>query len=40
MTIDELLERARQCGIDQTMTVPDSWGQGRTVFGGLSAGLA
>lgn len=40
MTIDELLAQARQCGTDRTMTVPDSWGQGRTVFGGLSAGLA
>jgi acyl-CoA thioesterase len=39
MTIDELLEQARHCGTAETMSVPDSWGQGRTVFGGLSAGL-
>lgn len=35
-TIDTLLEQARQ---GATMTVPDSWSQGRTVFGGLSAAL-
>ncbi|MEX0624709.1 acyl-CoA thioesterase [Saccharospirillum sp.] len=40
MTIDELLEQARQAGTENTMSVPDSWGQGRTVYGGLSAGLA
>lgn len=34
--IDELLAQARHGRI---LTVPENWGQGRTVFGGLSAGL-
>ncbi len=40
MTIDELLNQAHQCGTEGEMSVPDSWGQGRTLFGGLSAALA
>lgn len=39
-TIDELLNQAHDCGTDGQMSVPDSWGQGRTLFGGLSAALA
>lgn len=34
--IDSILEQARQ---GATLTVPASWGQGRTVFGGLSAAI-
>lgn len=39
MTIDELLDAAANSRTG-TLNVPDSWGQGRTVFGGLSAALA
>ncbi|MBU2864633.1 thioesterase family protein [Reinekea forsetii] len=35
-TLDSLLQQAKH---GQTMSVPASWGQGRTVFGGLSAAL-
>lgn len=35
-TIDTLLSQAKD---GATMTVPATWGQGRTVFGGLSAAL-
>lgn len=40
MTIDELLRAAQNCGTSGQMSAPDSWGQGRTLFGGLSAALA
>jgi len=39
MTIDELLAAASACGTDGALSVPDSWGQGRTVLGGLSVAL-
>ncbi|SHH93505.1 acyl-CoA thioesterase [Ferrimonas marina] len=40
MNIDALLEQARACALNHTsMTFPDSWAQGRTAFGGLSAAL-
>lgn len=39
MTIDELLAAASACGTEGTLSVPDSWGQGRTVLGGLSVAL-
>lgn len=40
MTIDELFSRALAAGTEGVMSVDDSWGQGRTLFGGLSAALA
>ncbi|GAC14195.1 acyl-CoA thioesterase [Aliiglaciecola lipolytica] len=44
MTIDELLEKAVAHSQDAenhpNMTIPKQWGQGRTVFGGLSAAVA
>ncbi len=40
MHFDELLEKAKQCAqTGEHMAIPSSWGQGRTVFGGLSASL-
>lgn len=41
MHIDELFEQANNYANDPslTMTLPSSWGQGRTAFGGVSAGL-
>ncbi|MEZ8101215.1 acyl-CoA thioesterase [Vibrio bivalvicida] len=40
MHIDQLLQQAKHCIINQeSMTFPESWGQGRTAFGGLSAAL-
>ncbi|GAB2683436.1 thioesterase family protein [Aliiglaciecola sp. 3_MG-2023] len=43
MTIDELLAQAKTHSLhteDQTsLTIPKEWGQGRTVFGGLSAAI-
>ena len=43
MHIDTLLENARQYARDKrtdaSLTVPDDWTQGRTTYGGLSAGI-
>ncbi|GGD53508.1 acyl-CoA thioesterase [Lacimicrobium alkaliphilum] len=41
MHIDQLLQQIRENSIDGNclLTVPKSWAQGRTVFGGLSAAL-
>jgi len=38
MHIDQILE-AIQPSTDSTVTVPDTWAQGRTVYGGLTAAL-
>ncbi|PTY37436.1 acyl-CoA thioesterase II [Saccharospirillum sp. MSK14-1] len=40
MTVDELLAAAAACGTDGQLSIPDSWGQGRSVLGGLSAAMA
>ncbi|MFG1495943.1 thioesterase family protein [Saccharospirillum sp. HFRX-1] len=40
MTLDQLLAAAAVCGTDGQIAVPDDWGQGRTVLGGLSAAMA
>lgn len=40
MTLDQLLAAAAACGNDGQISVPDAWGQGRTVLGGLSAAMA
>ncbi|WP_108125806.1 acyl-CoA thioesterase [Saccharospirillum mangrovi] len=40
MTLDELLAAALACGTQGQVSVPDSWGQGRSVLGGLSAAMA
>ncbi|MBW3696880.1 thioesterase family protein [Vibrio sp. T187] len=40
MHIDQLLKQAEECvNNDTTMTFPESWAQGRTAFGGISAAL-
>ncbi|GAA6186347.1 thioesterase family protein [Aliiglaciecola sp. NS0011-25] len=43
MTLDELLAQAKEHSLDAnkqpTMTILKEWGQGRTVFGGLSASI-
>ncbi|MCL9775243.1 acyl-CoA thioesterase [Vibrio methylphosphonaticus] len=40
MHFDKLIEQATQCALnDGSMTIPSSWGQGRTVFGGVSAAI-
>lgn len=38
MHIDTLLEQAESLGTD-SMVLPQSWGQGRTAFGGISAAI-
>ncbi|MCH8533091.1 MAG: thioesterase family protein [Saccharospirillum sp.] len=40
MNIDALFEQALAAGQIGSMAIPDSWGQGRTAFGGLTAALA
>lgn len=40
MNIDTLFEQALAGGDSGGMTIPESWGQGRTAFGGLTAALA
>ncbi len=40
MQIDTLLEQANACALNNgSMTLPESWTQGRTAFGGISAAL-
>ncbi|XID74683.1 thioesterase family protein [Alkanindiges sp. WGS2144] len=40
MQLDQLLANAaQQVGQPQTISIPEGWGQGRAVFGGLVAGL-
>ncbi|MEJ2762886.1 thioesterase family protein [Photobacterium sp. MCCC 1A19761] len=40
MDIDTLISKAREIvDTEKTMALPQSWGQGRTVFGGVSAAL-
>ncbi len=40
MHFDELIAKAKLCAkTGEHMSIPASWGQGRTVFGGLSASL-
>lgn len=40
MHFDDLIEKAKQCSeTGEHMAIPASWGQGRTVFGGLSSAL-
>ena len=40
MTIDELFTEFEETKDVYTLSIPDHWSQGRTVFGGVSAGLA